>query len=100
MTNLRLLMLEDNPLDAELTLAALNEGGFDCELMRVDKRESFLAALKSAPPGSDGPFDLILADHHLPSFDGLAALQLAREYRPDIPFIFLSGTLAEEVAIE
>src|SRR5688500_236746 len=100
MTTLRLLMLEDNPLDAELTAAALADGDFDCRVTRVDTRDGFLAALQSAPAGSDGPFDLILADHQLPSFDGHAALQLAREHRPDLPFIFLSGTLGEEVAIE
>ena len=64
------------------------------EVDRVETRDDFLAALEA------GGFDLILADFSLPSFDGLSALQLALEQRPDVPFIFVSGTLGEEVAIE
>ena len=93
-TALRLLHLEDNPVDAELILATLNEGGIPCEADRVDRRETFVAALK------DGRIDLILADYSLPGFDGITALALARQLRPDIPFIFVSGTLGEELAID
>jgi PAS domain S-box-containing protein len=96
MTQLRLLFLEDSPLDAELTCATLADGGYDARVTRVDSREGFTAALCDRA----AEFDLILADHHLPAFDGVAALHLARERRPEVPFIFLSGTLGEEVAIE
>jgi signal transduction histidine kinase/CheY-like chemotaxis protein len=87
-------MLEDNPLDAELAQELLEADHVVCKITRVQTREDFVDALK-------GPaFDVILADYMLPSFDGLTALSLAREMRPDIPFIFVSGTLGEEVAIE
>ncbi|MCS6291650.1 MAG: response regulator [Nitrospira sp.] len=93
-TPLRLLQLEDNPADAELILATLNEGGIPCETSRVDRRDTFVDALKA------GKIDLILADYSLPGFDGITALSLAQQLRPDIPFIFVSGTLGEELAID
>ena len=62
--------------------------------LRVETQADFFAALEQ------GGFDLILADYTLPSFDGLSALKIALEKCPDVPFIFVSGTLGEEVAIE
>ncbi len=111
MKKLRVLLLEDSPLDAELTLATLAEAGFECDVTRVDTRETFTAALDADADTADAaaaafgaasaaPLDLILADHQLPSFDGITALRIARERRPSVPFIFLSGTLGEELAIE
>jgi PAS domain S-box-containing protein len=94
MTPIRVLLLEDSPLDAELILASLTDGGIVCTATRVDTRSAFLEALR------DGPLDLILADYSLPSFDGVAALHLARELRAEVPFIFVSGALGEELAIE
>lgn len=91
---LRVLLLEDDPLDAELEQGSLAEGGIDCEIERVQTREDFAAALRK------GGFDLILADYALPGFDGLAALEMAREIRPGVPFIVISGALGEEAAIE
>jgi PAS domain S-box-containing protein len=91
---LRILNLEDSPLDAELVQAHLTEGGIGCELVRVQTRTDFAAALE------EGGFDLILADYALPSFDGLSALEMVREIRPEVPFILISGELGEEVAIE
>src|SRR5579884_1508662 len=93
-TPLRVLQLEDNPTDAELITATLAEGGIPCEADRVETRADFLAALKR------GGYDMILADYSLPSFDGISALAIARELRPDIPFIFVSATLGEELAID
>jgi signal transduction histidine kinase/CheY-like chemotaxis protein len=87
-------MLEDNPLDAELAQELLEADQLACEITRVQSRPDFVAALQNPA------FDIILADYMLPSFDGLTALGLAREARPDLPFIFVSGTLGEEVAIE
>ncbi|WP_341528916.1 response regulator [Nostoc sp. UHCC 0302] len=91
---LRFLLLEDSPLDAELVQAILSEGGIDCELLRVETDVDFLGALETKA------FDLILADFVLPSFDGMSALEIARNYCPDIPFIFVSAVLGEELAIE
>lgn len=90
---LRILSLEDDPNDAELIGEMLEAAGIACELVRVDTQPAFEASIGES-------FDLILADYSLPSFDGLSALQLAIRVCPDVPFIFVSGTLGEEVAIE
>lgn len=87
-------MVEDDLADAELTKFALRDGGFDYSLKRVETREEFLGELEQRAP------DLILSDYALPSFDGHSALHLAQEKCPDTPFIFVTGTLGEEVAIE
>jgi PAS domain S-box-containing protein len=89
-----ILDLEDDPLDTELVQANLAEGGITCEIVRVQTREEFVAALQ----GSD--FDLIFSDYSLPSFDGLSALKLAKEIRPEVPFILVSGAIGEDRAIE
>jgi PAS domain S-box-containing protein len=91
---LQILLLEDDVKDAELIQELLEIEEFVCEITRVDDRAGFLAAI------ARGGVDLILADFSLPSFDGLSALKLAMSGCPDVPFIFVSGTLGEEVAIE
>lgn len=91
---LHILLLEDSELDAEILRAMLDDDGIACEMTRVQTRADFVAALEQ-----DG-FDLILADYALPSFDGLLALEIARESRPDLPFILVSGALGEDIAIE
>jgi PAS domain S-box-containing protein len=91
---IKILHLEDDPKDAELLQATLEAEGVACDITRVEARPDFLASLEQ-----DG-FDLILADYTLPAFDGISALTIAKEVRPDLPFIFVSGTLGEEVAIE
>ncbi len=91
---LRILNLEDDPRDTELVHATLIEGGVACEILRVHSRADFVAALES------GDVDLVLADYSLPSFDGLSALKVAQEIRPEVPFVLVSGTLGEERAIE
>jgi phosphoserine phosphatase RsbU/P len=91
---LRILHLEDDPEDAELVQATLAGEGTDCETLVVFTREDFAARLEQ------DEFDLILADFALPAFDGMTALQLVREKYPDLPFIFVSGRLGEEAAIE
>jgi PAS domain S-box-containing protein len=90
----RILLLEDDPRDAELVGEILKADNFICEITRVQTRADFIAALEG------NEIDLILADYRLPSFDGLSALNLVLRDRPDLPFIFVSGTLGEEVAIE
>ena len=91
---LRILSLEDDPNDTELIQAALEAEGLACKMIRVDTQAAFRAYLEK------GEIDLILADYTLPSFDGLSALRLAMSTLPEAPFIFVSGTLGEEVAIE
>jgi PAS domain S-box-containing protein len=91
---LRILLLEDDVRDAELVQELFEADDFVFEITRVDARTEFVAALER------GGVDLILADFSLPSFDGLSALKLAIDACPDVPFIFVSGTLGEEVAIE
>ncbi|HYQ21960.1 response regulator [Stenotrophomonas sp.] len=92
--HLRILMLEDSALDAELITAQLKRAGLNFEVERLWTRDAFIAAIDS------DRFDVILADHVLPGFDGDAALDLARERAPHIPFIFVSGTLTEELAVQ
>ena len=93
-TLLRLLHLEDNPVDAELITATLMEGNIPCQSQLVDTRQAFVAALK------EGRMDLILADYSIPGFDGMTALILARQHCPDVPFLFVSATIGEELAID
>ena len=94
MNFLRFLLLEDSVLDAELAQAMLTEGGINCKLIRVETDADFLNALETEV------FDLILADYALPSFDGIKALEIARNRCPEVPFIFVSAALGEELAIE
>jgi DNA-binding NtrC family response regulator len=91
---LRILSVEDDPKDAQLIRDLLETEGMVCEVGRVETEAALLQAL------GQGGIDLILADYTLPSFDGIAALKLAQKVCPEVPFIFVSGTLGEEVAIE
>src|ERR1700739_2024052 len=91
---LRILSIEDDPKDAELIQDLLETEGFVFEVTRIDTQAALLASL------GQGGIDLILADYTLPSFDGLSALKLAMKTCPEVPFLFVSGTLGEEVAIE
>jgi PAS domain S-box-containing protein len=91
---LRILILEDVPTDAELMKDELAEAGLTFTSKLVSSRKSFLDSLEGFVP------ELILSDYSLPSFDGLSALKIAREKCPDVPFIFVSGALGEEMAIE
>jgi formate hydrogenlyase transcriptional activator len=91
---LRILSLEDDPRDAELIQGLLEAAGIACGVTRVDTQSAFQVSLEG------DRFDVILADYTLPSFDGLLALKLAMSTCPDVPFIFVTGTLGEEVAVE
>jgi len=93
-TPLRLLHLEDDPVDAELITTTLMEGNIPCQTQLVDTRQAFVTALK------EGRMDLILADYSIPGFDGMTALTLARQHCPDVPFLFVSATIGEELAID
>jgi CheY-like chemotaxis protein len=95
-TDLHILILEDSPLDARLAIAALEEVGYACHWKRVETEPDFRVNLNQDPAG----YDLILADYSLPAFDGLTALKLCRELKLDLPFILVSGTVGEEIAVE
>jgi signal transduction histidine kinase len=87
-------MLEDDAADAELTKFALRKGGVHFSVARVESKDDYVKELKGRPPG------LILSDYSLPGFNGHDALEIAREECPETPFIFVTGTMGEEVAIE
>jgi signal transduction histidine kinase len=93
-TCLRILHLEDDPLDSELVKSALGAEGIVFDLVRVATRDDFVAALEG------GGFDMIFADYSLPSFDGLSALEISKKKCPDVPFIFVTGKMGEELAID
>ncbi len=92
--SVHILHLEDDPADAELVRATLEAATLIFQLTRVQTRDEFNAAL------CQKNHDIILADYRLPGYDGISALGLARELDPDIPFIFVSGTMGEDAAIE
>jgi DNA-binding NarL/FixJ family response regulator len=91
---LHILILEDVDTDAELMEDELKQAGFEYEARRVAGRSAFIKGLEEFSP------DLILADYSLPGFDGKAALKIVADKFADIPFIFVSGALGEELAIE
>lgn len=91
---LRILVLEDSPQDAEFVRRMLQRSGMSFSLRCVETREAFVEQLESFQPV------LIISDYQLPSFDGLMALKLARERLPGLPFILTSGHIGEEGAIE
>lgn len=87
-------MIEDEARDAELAEHTLRQGGFDFAFRRVDTEEAFLREIGEFQP------NVILSDHGLPAFDGFSALTVAREKCPEVPFIFVTGSLGEEMAIK
>jgi two-component system cell cycle sensor histidine kinase/response regulator CckA len=91
---IRILHLEDDAADAELVQALLEEAGMTCEITRVQTGEEFGAELHR------GGYDLILADYRLPKYDGMAALRLVQELGLELPFIFVSGVMGEDAAVE
>jgi len=92
--SLRLLHLEDNAADAELISMQIAGEWPDCKIRLVSSRDEFIAALEREE------FDLILSDFSLPSFNGLEALDLVRKKGSTTPFLFLSGTIGEDNAVE
>lgn len=94
MDALRILFVEDIASDAELAIQQLKRGGITCTWRRVDSADALRQELRDFDP------QLILSDFSLPGFGGLEALYIAHECAPDVPFVFLSGTIGEERAIE
>src|SRR5579863_6645590 len=89
-----ILIVEDSPDDAELVARALRRGGCDLTFERVETAQTMLAALVKQK------WDVVIADYSLPHFNGLAALKLLQEQRLDLPFILVSGTVGEELAVQ
>jgi PAS domain S-box-containing protein len=92
MNPFKVLLLEDADHDAELIKYELCKARIPVIIERVENRESFIRALNEFLP------DLILADYRLPTFDGATALALTQEICPEVPFIFVSGVMSEEMA--
>ena len=92
--SLRILNLEDSANDAELNKAMVSARWPNCEFVHVVTRQDYIAALET------GDFDVILSDYTIPGFDGRQALTLARVKQPETPFLFVSGTIGEDSAIE
>jgi len=90
----RILHLEDNEFDLELVRSLLEKEDLNCEITPVETQADFVRALES------GEWDLILSDYALPSFNGLEALAIAVATCPNTPFIFVTGTLGEDIAVE
>ena len=92
-TPLRILILEDVPMDAELVEYELSRASVDFDARRVDTRDAFERQIDEFRP------DVILSDYTLPRFDGMAALSIARERAPDVPFLIVTGSVNEETAV-
>ena len=93
-SDLRILVVEDVPTDAELEIHRIRAAGIPCTFQRVETESALREALVSYDPG------LIISDFSLPQFSGLSALAIATAEAPEVPFIFVSGTIGEERAIE
>jgi len=91
---LRVLFIEDSAIDTELEERALRNGGLNIQTKPVETCEDLVRTLKTFNP------ELVISDYSLPRMDGLTALKTVREILPGVPFIFVSGTIGEERAIE
>src|SRR5260370_39437819 len=92
--SVRVLVVEDSEDDSTLLVRELSRGGFDVDHQRVDTPTSMTVALEN------GKWDLVICDYSMPSFSGLEALKLLRTTDSEVPFIFLSGALGEDIAVE
>jgi PAS domain S-box-containing protein len=90
----RILLIEDTDTDAELIMREVRKTFPDVIFKRVETREAFIDNLQHFSP------DVILSDFHLPVFDGLTALKITLELKPQVPFIIVTGTISEEVAVD
>lgn len=91
--HIKVLIADDNPLDSELLLRQLRRADFDVESTRVDNEVDFTAALTT-------PYDLILSDYAMGQFNGMRALEIVKQHGLDTPFILISGTIGEDLAVE
>ena len=90
---IKILHLEDSLKDSEITQSLINEGGFDYDYILVDNEEDYIAAIENQN------IDIILSDFTLPDYNGTQALKVAREKNDHLPFIFVSGSMGEDRAI-
>ena len=90
---LHVLLVEDSEPDAQLVIYELERAGYDVTFERVETAATMEEALRRAP------WDIVLSDHNMPQFNSTAALGIARERTPDIPFIIVSGSIGEELAV-
>src|SRR6266508_5160022 len=95
--DLHLLILADDAIDAELAVATLEQAGYACRWERVASEATFRTLMAAQ---AHLPYDVVLVDYNLPSFDGLRALRLLRARDTELPCIMVSGVLGEEIAIE
>jgi two-component system cell cycle sensor histidine kinase/response regulator CckA len=91
---MRVLLLEDDATDAEIVIRELKRTVPDCRVRRVDRRSEFIGAFDEETP------DLVLSDHRMAEFSGMHALEYVRQRSADVPFIFVTGALDEETAVE
>lgn len=91
---LSILLLEDNPFDADLIVETLHQLGYKIEVQRVATETEFLSKLESCS------LDIVLSDYNLPGYSGMAALKVVKRSCPDIPFICVAGTIGEDLAVE
>jgi|SRR5690348_1267453 two-component system, cell cycle sensor histidine kinase and response regulator CckA len=94
MTKLRTLIVEDSEIDCDILVRELRKGGYDVTFERVDSAKALSAALVL------GAWDIVFSDYSMPGFSGVACLKIIRERGLDVPFIFVSGTIGEEMAVE
>ncbi len=91
---LRVLMLEDTPTDAELAERELRKAGITFTSLRVETRDAFVRALEEFHP------DIIMSDYKLPDFNGMAALEIVRRDHPEVPVVMVTGALSDIEAVE
>jgi putative nucleotidyltransferase with HDIG domain len=91
---IKILIAEDQPADADLCEREVRKSLSSCEFWRVDTRQDFITALQEFKP------DLILSDYKMPGFDGMDALKITQQYSPQTPFIIVTGSINEDVAVE
>ena len=92
-TPLRVLLIEDSDDDAELVVRELARSGYAVTRARVETAHALATALEN------GRWDLAIADFSMPQFSGTAALKIVRQFDPDLPFVFVSGTIGEDAAV-
>lgn len=91
---LKILVVDDSPNDAEIEIRNIEKAGYKVEYKRVDSEDGLLQAL------NDEKWDIVLGDYTMPGFSGTKALHLIRAFEPELPFIFVSGTIGEDTAVE
>jgi two-component system cell cycle sensor histidine kinase/response regulator CckA len=94
MPQLRALIVEDSQADCDLLVRALQQGGYDLSHKRVDSAESLKLSL------AEESWDIVISDHAMPGFSGTVALKIVRDRHLDTPFIFVSGTIGEDTAVD